>query len=182
MSMDALQAKLTQLRQALSEYETDVANKLEMLAYERSKEPGLCITLERMENELRRVIHPDDIPAAREAVNEATLELEACQTLISNLEQYTRGDESYKFRDQIKDVTNEILHLKYDEILEVLSLSDDELTLLKDFVVVSHAIRDSRDWWGFNLGAAFTQLYGELREGDLVAHRETLYESLDIEV
>ncbi|WP_413112117.1 hypothetical protein [Thaumasiovibrio sp. DFM-14] len=47
---------------------------------------------------------------------------------------------------------------------------------------MSYAIRGSRDWWGYSLGGAFTQLYGELRENAFLEHRSELYKSLEIEV
>ncbi|MGF1723333.1 hypothetical protein [Photobacterium nomapromontoriensis] len=176
-----LQTQLAAAKQTLANLEADIAAKSEQYEQLKASLPLLESQRDQAQRDLCLVITPEDITTAKQLLDEANTALDDTSTLVSNLNSYIHSANKEPILRQIKELTDQLLNLKYDTIIQELGqLSAEHIELLKDFVVVSQHLRASRNWWGYSMGAAMTEQYGELRGDAFVAHWDKVVAELQL--
>ncbi|SHO55020.1 hypothetical protein [Vibrio quintilis] len=175
-----LVTQLNSATQALKDHRQDCATKTRRVRELESKLALLKGDVLSRETEINSLFEPSDVETAKTELLKATESVKSCEKAIENLQNFlkiTSVSISSNISGQISELKKEIFDAKNDELLEQLSLTDEQISLLKEFVVINQ-LAPRRDSYGYYIGSAFGARYGELRGDEWKSVKNGLLEKM----
>ena len=172
MSLSQLVQKLTTAIQHKQEHTADLANKRARLKELESECGTLSIDAQRKRGAINNALEPEDVEAAKKAHAEALERIESHDSAINNLKRYLNDDVIGKeITKNISELKRKVLEQRYDDLVEALELSETQIEVMKEFVVISE-IAQYRDSGGYGIGGLASAKYGTLMGDEWLAVKQ----------
>lgn len=144
----------------------NLATKKARLKELKSQCSGLKINAQFKYGAISDALEPNDVDTAKKEHADALDRIESHNNAIENLTRYINEDEVGKqVRKEISDLKIQLLQQRYADLVEELELSDEQLKLMKEFVVISK-IAQANDPSGYGVGELASMKYGEVTGDD----------------
>ncbi|ENM3928665.1 glyoxalase [Vibrio cholerae] len=188
MSLSTLQAELASAKTEYEAKELEIRN----LVYEKNTQVRRLETLVAQvaakRKELSNALSQSSAETLTSELQSLESQHQACQTLINNISNYLTvkaGLDRKNASELVERAQKNLLKFIYSSIKsELRVLTDEQVELMKDFVVIDKMIRSeladgARQ--SYFLGSVFDELYGQLKGSDFTSHQGKMLKKYDAE-
>ena len=166
MSLSHLVQELTAAIQQQKDNEADLVNKRQRLKELESQCSGLSLDAQRKRGAINDALEPADVEEAKKIHAEALERIESHDSAIENLKRYLAKNElGHQITQNITELKKQVLEQRYDDLIEALELTDDQLALMREFVVIGE-LATYKEAGGYGVGGLASIKYGVVMKDD----------------
>lgn len=181
MSLTELQTALTNAKTASQEKDVEIQGYVAEKNAQETRLKTLESQVTDKQKQLRTAMSQEAAETLTAELDALKSQKQACATLIHNITNYLQSSartEKSLASDLIITSQNNLLLFVYEDIKDQLKvLTNEQIELLKDFVVISRLLSahlPDSERKTYHLGCAFDVLYGELKGADFTVHQEQM--------
>ncbi|HDI3153166.1 hypothetical protein [Vibrio cholerae] len=188
MSLSTLQAELASAKTEYEAKELEIRNLFSEKNTQERRLQTLVAQVAAKRKELSNALSQSSAETLTSELQSLESQYQACQTLINNISNYLTvkaGLDKKNASELVERAPKNLLNFIYNSIKSELKvLTDEQVELMKDFVVIEKLIRSELSdsvRQSYFLGCVFDELYGQLKGSDFTSHKEKMLKKYDAE-